>query len=134
MDETKIHSGTRIKLKKLPETALPQDFLTPLREFAHGKTVIQAVFLFSLQKENQNPQACMAIALKSGFFSSGNEEFLNIVDEVQLLLPEDLSLNLYRFETSDMLASYCAHSVEPLYLRSSAWLEKQRKKYQQDTH
>ncbi len=129
MDQTKIHTGTRIKLKKIDETALPEDFLARIREFAHGGSTVQAVFLFSLQQESEVLQPSMVIAIKSGFFSKGNEEFLNIVDEIQLMLPEDLSLNLYRFEASDVVARYCATSVEPLYLRDSTWLEKQRKKY-----
>jgi hypothetical protein len=129
MDQTKIHTGTRIKLKKIDETALSKDFLARIRDFAHGESEIQAVFLFSLQQEAEIPQPSMVIAIKSGFFSKGNEEFLNIVDEIQLILPEDLSLNLYRFEASDVVARYCANSVEPLYLRSAAWLKKQRKKY-----
>lgn len=132
MDETRIHTGTRIKLKKIHENALPEDFLGRIRDFAHGESPIQAVFLFSLQKEEESPQPSMVIAVKKGLFSSGNEKFLNIVDEIQLVLPEDLSINLYRFEASDLLARYCAHSVEPLYVRSAAWLEKQRKKYAND--
>lgn len=129
MDETKIHTGTRIKLKKIDEGSLPQDFLAAMREFAHGEVKIQAVFLFALQQEDQASQPSMVIAIKSGLFSSGNEEFLNIVDEIQLILPEDLSLNLYRFESSEVLAQYCSNSVEPLYLRSASWFEKQRRKY-----
>ena len=129
MDRTKIHTGARIKLKKIDETALSVDFLARIRDFAHGGSEIQAVFLFSIQQEAEVPQPSMVIAIKSGFFSKGNEEFLNIVEEIQMMLPEDLSLNLYRFEASDVVARYCAHSVEPLYLRSTAWLEKQRKKY-----
>lgn len=126
MDQTKIHTGTRIKLKKIDESVLPEDFLARVREFAHGEASIQAVFLFALQQESGIPQPSMVIAIKSGFFSKGNEEFLLIVDEIQLLLPDDVSLNLYRFESSDVVARYCAHSVEPLYVRSTAWLEKQR--------
>ena len=129
MDQTKIHTGTRIKLKKIDESALPEDFLARVREFAHGEASIQAVFLFALQQEAGAPQPSMVIAIKSRFFSKGNEEFLNIVDEIQMLLPDELSLNLYRFESSDVVARYCAHSVEPLYLRSTAWLKKQRREF-----
>ncbi|RLE22726.1 MAG: hypothetical protein DRJ65_13290 [Acidobacteria bacterium] len=129
MDQTKIHTGTRIKLRKIDENVLPEDFLSRVREFSHSEKLIQGVFLFSLQQGEENAQPSMVIAIKSGFFSSGNEEFLNIVDEIQLMLPEDLAINLYRFEASDLVARYCAHSVEPLYLRSNAWIEKQRKKY-----
>ncbi len=129
MDETKIHTGTRIKLKKIDQNVLTGDFSARLREFAHGEKTIQGVFLFSIQQDEENAQPSMAIAIKSGFFSSGNNEFLNIVDEIQLMLPEDLAIKLYRFEASDVVARYCANSVEPLYLRSNTWLEKQRKKY-----
>ncbi len=129
MDETKIHTGTRIKLKKIEESAVPEAFSARIRDFAHGEAAILAVFFFSLQQEDQSPQPSMVIAVKSGLFSSGNEKFLNIVDEIQLMLPEDLSLNLYRFEASEIVARYCANSVEPLYLRNTHWLEKQRKKY-----
>jgi len=129
MDETKIHTGTRIKLRKIDDNVLPGDFLARIREFSHGEKIIQGVFLFSLQQGEENAQPSMVIAIKSGLFSSGNEEFLNIVDEIQLMLPEDLAINLYRFEASDLVARYCTQSVEPLYLRSNAWIEKQRKKY-----
>ncbi len=129
MDETRIHTGTRIKLKKLDEGSIPEQFLTRLREYAHGEPAILAVFIFALQRDDDEPQPAMVIAIKSGLFSKGNETFLNIVDELQLMLPDDLSFNLYRFDTSDVLAAYCVHSVEPAYLRTAAWLEKQRKRH-----
>ena len=129
MDETKIHTGTHIKLKRIDEDSVPQDFLGALREFAHGEARIQAIFLFALQQIDQDPQPSLVVSFKSRVFSSGNEDFLTVVDVIQLLLPEDLSLNLYRFESSDILARYCSTSVEPLYLRSASWLEKQKKKY-----
>ena len=129
MDETRIHTGTRIKLRKIDQNNLPDGFSARLREFAHNEKTIQGVFLFSLQQGEANEQPSMVIAIKSGFFSSGNEDFIRLVDEIQSMLPEDFAINLYRFEASEVVARYCAHSVEPLYLRSNTWLEKQRKKY-----
>ena len=41
MDKTKIHTGTRIKLKKIDENVFPGDFLARIREFAHGEKIIQ---------------------------------------------------------------------------------------------
>ncbi len=129
MGEVKIHTGTRVKLKGIEETSLPESFLTHVREFAHKDRRIEAVFLFAIQLEDQPEQTSMAIALKKTFLAPKNEEFLQIVDEIQLLLPDDLAINLYRFGTSDFLAGYCAHSVEPIYLRSASWLKKQQSKY-----
>lgn len=129
MGEIKIHSGTRVKLKGIEEDSLPGPFLLRLREFAHGDNRIEAVFLFAIQLEDQPEQVSLAIALRKVFFSPKNEEFLQIVDEIQMLLPEDLAVNLYRFDSSAFLATYCAHSVEPIYLRSSSWLKKQQSKY-----
>ncbi len=128
MEEVRIHSGSRIKLKRVDESALPRDFVVQLREYAHKEERIEAVFLFALQSEDREEQLSMAIALKSGFFAKNDETFLQVVDEVQMLLPAELPMNLYRFGAAEQLARYCAHSVEPLYLRRSAWLEKQRKK------
>lgn len=128
MDEVKIHSGTRVKLKHIEEIVLPQDFILRLKEYAHKDERILAVFFFALQPESQPEQPSMAIAIKSGLFSKGDEVFLQVVDEIQLLLPEDLSLNLYRFGASEFLAKYCLKDLEPVYLRSAGWLDKQKKK------
>lgn len=129
MDETKIHTGTRIKLKQISRDEIPAAFVQQITEFAHNESRILAVFLFGLQQGDDEIQPSMVIAIKTGLFSSGHEAFLNIVDEVQLRLPEDLALNLYRFDSSEVLARYCANSVEPLYLRTTGWLDKQKKKY-----
>ena len=129
MEEVRIHTGARVKLKKVDESSLPEDFLARIREYAHGDTRIQAVFIFSLHSEGQEAQTSIALAIKSGLFSAKNEDFLQIVDEVQLLLPEDLAVNLYRYGISEMLTRYCASQVEPTYLRSASWLKKQQKKY-----
>lgn len=128
MEEIKIHSGTRVKLKHLREESLPQDFLLRLREFAHKTSTIQAIFMFALEAEGQPEQPSLAIAIRSGMFGARDEEFLHIVDEIQMTLPEELALNLYRFGASEQLARYCVRDLEPIYLRSTSWLDKQRKK------
>ena len=129
MEEVKIHSGSRIRLKRIDEGSLPEEFVTRVREYAHKEERILAVYVFALQAEGQPEQPSMAIALRTGFLAKKDEAFLQIVDELQLMLPDDLSVNLYRFGASDFLASYCVNNVEPLYLRNAAWLEKQRKKH-----
>ena len=129
MNESKIHSGTRIKLKRMPEEHLPASFLSRVREFAHADERILAVFAFLLQPEDAEPQPCLSIAVKSGLFSGKDDGFLQIVDEVQLFLPDDFPVKIYRYGESDTLTAYCASRVEPVYLRSAAWLQKQRKKH-----
>jgi hypothetical protein len=129
LEEVKIHSGSRIRLKRIHEGSLPEEFVARVREYAHKEERIQAVFVFALQAEGQPEQPSMAIALKTGFLAKKDEVFLEIVDELQLMLPDDLSVNLYRFGASDFLAGYCVANVEPMYLRTAHWLEKQRKKY-----
>lgn len=132
MEEVKHRSGSRVKLKRVDEDVLPDGFVGRLREFSHNREEIQALFVFVLQAEGQPEQLSMAIAIKSGFFSKQDESFLEVVDELQLMLPENLALNLYRFGASEFLARYCAANLEPLYLRSATWLDKQRKKYAPD--
>ena len=129
MEEVKIHTGTRVKLKRVDESLLPQKFLAELRDFVHADDRVLAVFMFALETEDSDEQNCMALAVKSGLFSARNEDFLEIVQEIQLLLPEDMGVNLYRYGSSEMLAQYCATKVEPVYLRSTDWLEKQRRKF-----
>ena len=129
MDEVKIHSGTRVKMKKLDEDTLSPDFYTSLREFALKQESVEAVYLFALQPEGQEEQICLALAIRKTFFGKQDEEFLRLVDEVQLLLPSDLSLNLYRFGASDLLARFCLESLEPAYVSGPNWLGKQVKKY-----
>jgi hypothetical protein len=129
VEEVRIHSGTRVKLKHVEENALPREFVLRLKEYAHKEERIQAVYFFAIEPGEQPEQPSIAVALRSGFFSKVDDAFLQIVDEIQLMLPEDLSVNLYRFGASDFLASYCTQSLEPIYLRSQAWLIKQSKKY-----
>ena len=128
MEEVRIHSGSRVKLKRIDEGGLPREFLERLKEYAHKEERIEAVFTFALQSEGREEQVSLAVAMKSKLFGNPDEDFLQVVDEIQMLLPEDLAVNLYRFGASDLLARYCAHQLEPLYLRSAAWLDKQRKK------
>jgi translation elongation factor EF-G len=129
VEEVKIHSGTRVKLKHIDEEVLPQDFLLKLKEYAHKEERIQAIYLFAVEPEAKAEQPSMVIALKTGFFSKEDESFLEVVEEVRMMLPGELSLNLYLFGASDTIARYCVDSLEPVYLRATAWLEKQRKKY-----
>lgn len=129
MDEVKIHSGTRIKLKHVDPDDLPTEFLERLRNFAHTDERIQAIWFFAIQAETEAEQSSLAIAVRSGsLFAKKDDGFLQIVDEIQMMLPDDLAVNIYRFGASDLLARFCLENVEPLYLRSTAWLEKQRKK------
>jgi hypothetical protein len=129
VEQVKIHTGTRVKLKHIDEDALPQGFLLKLKEYAHQHTRVQALYVFAIEPEAQVEQPSMAVAVKSGLFGKEEQSFLEVVDEVRLLLPEELSLNLYRFGASETLARYCVDNLEPVYLRSAAWLEKQRKRY-----
>jgi hypothetical protein len=128
VEEVKIHTGSRVKLKRVEESALPQDFLARLRDYAAGDQSVEAIFLFALQSEGRDEQLSMAVAMKSGLFAKQDEGFLRVVDVIQVLLPEELPMNLYRFGASEFLARYCAHNVEPIFLRNPSWLEKQRKK------
>jgi len=129
VDDVKIHTGTRVKLKRVDESAFPVDFLAKLREFAHQADRIEVIFLFVLQPDDQPEQLSLAIGVKSSLLSKDDEVFINLVDEIQLLLPEDVSVNLYRFGASSFLAKYCVENLEPLYLRNAAWLARQRKKF-----
>jgi hypothetical protein len=129
VEEVKIHSGTRVKLKHISEDALPLDFVRKIKEFSHNDNRIQAVFVFAIEPEDQSEQPSMALAIKSSLFAKTDESFLQIVDEIQMLLPDDLAINLYRFGASDFLARYCVSKLDPIYLRTAAWLDKQRKKY-----
>ncbi len=129
MEQVRIHTGTHVKLKHVDETTLPQGFLSQLREFIHKQVAIEAVYLFAMQPEDQELQVCIALGMKKSMFGKKDEEFFRIVDEIQLLLPEELAINLYRFGSSEFLARYCLKSLDPIYLRSSAWLDKQIKRY-----
>lgn len=127
MDEVKIHTGTRVKLKKLGEEALPAEFLDRLRQLAHKEDLIQALYLFILEKGEGAEQPSLAVGLKSGILSRNDNELRRIVDEVQMLLPEGLELTVYRLDASPPIARYCFESLQPLYLRSASWLARQRR-------
>ena len=129
MDEVKIRSGTRVKLKHVDEDTLPLEFISKMKEYAHKDERILAVFFFAIQVDHQDEQPSMAVAIKGGIFKKPDEIFLQVVDEIQMILPDELSINLYRFGAAEMLTKYCVENLEPIYLRSSAWLEKQKKKY-----
>ena len=130
MEEIRIHSGTRVKLKRVDEESLPVGFLDRLRSFAHDDERIQAVWFLAIQAETAAEQPSLVLAVKGGsLFGKKEDAFLQIVDELQTMLPDDLAVNIYRFGASDLLARYCLDSLEPLYLRSPAWLEKQRKRF-----
>ncbi|MCP4896725.1 MAG: enhanced serine sensitivity protein SseB [bacterium] len=131
MEQVKIRSGTRVKFKHIHEDGLPPDFLSKLREFSHKNTKIQAVYLFSIQADEQQEQMSMAIAVKKPVLGRGEDDFLRVVDEIQLMLPSDLAVNLYRFGESEALTRYCLKNLEPIYLRSTAWQERQQKKFQE---
>ena len=129
MDEVKIRSGTRVKLKHVDEDSLPSEFLSKMKEYAHKDDRILAVYFFAIQVDDQDEQPSMAVAIKSGIFKKSDEIFLQVVDEIQMILPDELAINLYRFGAAEMLTKYCVENLEPLYLRSAAWLDKQEKKY-----
>ncbi len=131
MDEVRIHSGTRVKFKHINESVLPQDFVLRLKELALKGSRVEALFLFAVEPEGQPEQPSLAVAIKTGLFSTKRSEegFLQIVDEIQLMLPSDLPLNLYRFGASEVLTRYCLRSLEPVFLRSAAWLDKQMKRF-----
>lgn len=132
MEEVKIHSGSRIRLKRVADNVIPAAFLERLLEYAQTDDRVEAIYVFALQPEEQDEQPCLTVAVKSGFFSKGDESFLQVVSEIQNMLPEDLAINLYRFGASDFLASYCVKNLEPLFLRHPGWLDKQRKKHVKD--
>ncbi len=127
MDEVKIHTGTRVKLKRLDEATMPQAFLEKLRQLIHKEELIQVVYLFALEAAGEPKQASLAVGLKSGILSRNDHEFRRIVDEIQLLLPPEVALKIYRLDAAPLIAQYCYDTLQPLYLRSAAWLEKQRR-------
>ncbi len=128
MDEVRIHSGTHVKLRQLGPGEVPDSFLKRLQEFAHGEKQIEAIYVFGIQPEYQDEHVALVLALKGGFFSDKSEEFLRIVDEIQMLLPPELSINVYRFGASELISGFCLQTVEPVYLRSAEWEERQKKK------
>jgi hypothetical protein len=128
VEEVKIHSGTRVKLKKFNESLLDPAFVSKLQEYALHDQRIEAIYLFAIQSEGHEEQLSMAIAISVGMFKKVDEEFLSVVDEIQLLLPPDLSVNLYRLMGTPLIDRYCLEELDPLYLKSAAWRDKQLKK------
>lgn len=127
MDQVKIHTGTRIKLKRLEPGTLPADFEGRLQELLHGAELVQAAFVFVLETPEAPEQASLALGLKGGILSRGDAELRRIVEEIQLLLPPELPLKVFRLDASPVVRRYCLEQLEPLYLRSYAWLAKERR-------
>lgn len=127
MDEIRIHTGTRVKLKRLAESALPAGFLDKLQQLIHHEKLVQVVYLFALEAAGEPEQASLAIGLKSKLLVRSDNELRRLVDEIQLLLPDDVGLKVYRLDASPLIAQYCYDNLQPLYLRSASWLEKQRR-------
>ena len=127
MDEVKIRSGTRVKLRKVDEGELPDDFVSRLKELAHRFETVQAVYAFGLDTD-KGSQLALALGIKTGFFGKTEDEFLRVVDEVQLLLPPELEVNVYRLAATPLVGRYCLAELEAIYLRSSAWRDKLLKK------
>lgn len=127
MDEVRIHTGTRVKLKRLDDSALPPGFREQLRRLAEASEVVQAAYLFALQPAGQAEEISLAVGVKGGLLARSDRQLQRIVDEIQRFLPEGLALKVYRLDTSPLIAHYCYDSLEPLYLRNPAWLERQRR-------
>ncbi len=127
-NDATIHSGTRVKLKRVDESALPAGFLDRLRQTAHGDDRLEAVYLCAVEAEGRSEQLSLVIAVRQSLLGKPDERFLAVVNELRLTLPPGLGFNLYRFGASPVLAKYCVESLEPLHLRSTAWLDKERKR------
>ena len=125
----RIHTGTRVRLSPLEDGDLPTGFAVELRRFAASDERIEAVFGFRLRTEDREPQPSLAIAIRSAWLRRQDEAFIGVVEQLQGELPEDASLNLYRFGASDLLARYCLERLEPLYVRNASWLARQRRTY-----
>jgi hypothetical protein len=126
MEETRIRSGTRVKLKRVDAENLPRRFLDDLVHLASSDARVVAVFLFALEPEGLPAQLSLALALKSRAFGKKDEDFLRLVEDIRGILPEDLGVNLYRYGSTEQLASFCAHSLEPLYVAHPQWIAGQR--------
>ncbi len=129
VDEVKLHTGTRVRLSTLETDDLPVDFAERVRRFAATDEDVEAVFVFRLQADDREPQPSVAIAIRGAWLGRPDEAFLGVVERLQQHLPEDASLNLYRFGASELLARFCLERVEPLFLRNPSWLDRQRRKY-----
>ena len=128
VDEVKIRSGTRVRLSRLEDGDLSDDFADALGRYVASDARIEAVFGFRLQAEDRDPQPSLAIAIRGGWRQRKDETFIEVVEQLQHEVPEDASLNLYRFGASELLARFCLEHVEPLHVRNPAWLDRQRRK------
>jgi len=128
-EEIRIHSGTQIKLRRLEVEEIPSDFLQRLMELAHRQRQVEAVYLFGMQPKDDQERIALVLALRGGIFSNKSEDFLRLVEEIQTFLPADLSINVYRFGSSQLIAGYCLQTLEPVYLRSADWVKKQLRRF-----
>jgi len=129
VDEIKLHTGTRVRLSVLESDDLPAGFTDRLQRFAAADDHVEAIFGFRLQADDREAQPSLAIAIRAAWLGRPDEAFIGVVERLQHHLPEDASLNLYRFGASDFLARYCVERIEPLFLRNPSWLDRQRRKY-----
>ncbi|NOZ96042.1 MAG: enhanced serine sensitivity protein SseB [Acidobacteria bacterium] len=129
VDEIRIHSGTQVRLRGLRDDELPASFLQNLQELARRERQVEAVYLFGMQPEDEEERVALVLALRGGLFSNKSEEFLRLVDTIGQLLPSDLSINVYRFGASQLIAGYCLQTLDPVFLRSPDWVEKQRRRF-----
>ena len=128
MEKVTIHSGTQIRLKRVREETVPKPFLDRLRAFAHREESIQALYLFALEIPGRGEQISIALGLGKSLFRRRDDEFMRLVSEIQLMLPEDFPVNLYRLEASPQVGRYCLANLEPVYLRSAAWRDRMLRK------
>lgn len=127
MDDVKIHSGTRVRLKRVDHAALPPAFLARLVELAEADGRVEAVYLCAIETAERGEQLSLVIALAERRGAAPDEEFLAIVEELRRGLPPGSSFNVYRFGAAPELARWCLESLEPLVLRETRWLERQRR-------
>jgi len=97
VDEIRIHSGTEVKLRRLETDEVPGTFLERVTELAERHRQVEAIYIFGLQPENDEERIALVLALRGGLFSNKPEDFLRLVDEIQVFLPPELSINVYRF-------------------------------------
>jgi len=128
-EEVQIHTGTQVKLKLLEKDQIPATFLRQLQELGHRERQVEAVYVFGIQPENEEERIALVLAIRGGLFSNRSEEFLRLVEEIQISLPPDLPINVYRFGSSHLVAAFCLQTLEPVYLRSADWVRKQRKRF-----
>ena len=129
VEEGQIHTGTQVKLKRLEHDQIPAGFLKHLQDLGHRERQVEAIYVFGIQPQGEEERMALVLALRSGLFSNKSEEFLRIVEEIQIFLPPDLPVNVYRFGSSHLVAAFCLQTLEPVYLSSAEWVRKQRKRF-----